>query len=86
MAVLDPTGAGDSFAGGMVGYLARTNDISFNNMKTAIIYGSVMASFCVEDFSLSKLKNLNQDEIYKRINQFENLSTFDVKELTVLNS
>ncbi|HQX42971.1 MAG: bifunctional hydroxymethylpyrimidine kinase/phosphomethylpyrimidine kinase [Saprospiraceae bacterium] len=84
--VLDPTGAGDSFAGGMVGYLARTNDISFNNMKTAIIYGSVMASFCVEDFSLSKLKNLNQDEIYKRINQFENLSTFDVKELTVLNS
>ena len=55
-------------------------------MKTAIIYGRVMASFCVEDFSLSKLKNLNQDEIYKRINQFENLSTFDVKELTVLNS
>ena len=84
--VLDPTGAGDSFAGGMIGYLAQTDDISFSNMKTAIIYGSVMASFCVEGFSLSKLKNLTQNEIYARIHQFENLSTFDVKELTVLNS
>jgi sugar/nucleoside kinase (ribokinase family) len=84
--VLDPTGAGDSFAGGMIGYLAQTDDVSFSNMKTAIIYGSVMASFCVEGFSLSKLKNLTQNEIYARIHQFENLSTFDVKELTVLNS
>ncbi|MBK8954596.1 MAG: bifunctional hydroxymethylpyrimidine kinase/phosphomethylpyrimidine kinase [Saprospiraceae bacterium] len=83
--VVDPTGAGDSFAGGMIGYLARTKDLSFSNMKTAIIYGSAMASFCVEDFSLSRIRNLTQEEIYERIRQFEQLSTFDVKELPVLN-
>ncbi|MBK9106888.1 MAG: bifunctional hydroxymethylpyrimidine kinase/phosphomethylpyrimidine kinase [Saprospiraceae bacterium] len=83
--VIDPTGAGDSFAGGMIGYLARTGDLSFSNMKTAIIYGSTMASFCVEEFSLSKLRNLSQEEIHERIRQFEQLSTFDVKELPVMN-
>lgn len=83
--VIDPTGAGDSFAGGMIGYLARTGDLSFSNMKTAIIYGSTMASFCVEEFSLNRLRNLQQEEIHARIRQFEQLSTFDVRELPVLN-
>lgn len=81
--VIDPTGAGDSFAGGMIGYLARTDDTSFVNMKTAIIYGSTMASFCVEDFSLNNLRNLRQEQIHERIRQFEQLSTFDVRELTL---
>lgn len=84
--VIDPTGAGDSFAGGMIGYLARTGEISFKNMKTALIYGSTMASFCVEDFSLQKLRNLSQDEIHQRIRQFEMLSSFDVNELPVKNN
>jgi len=83
--VVDPTGAGDSFAGGMIGYLARTGDVSFSNMKTAIIYGSTMASFCVEEFSLNKLRNLTQEELHERLRQFEQLSTFDVRELSVVN-
>lgn len=83
--VVDPTGAGDSFAGGMIGYLARTGDTSFQNMKTAIIYGSAMASFCVEDFSLNNLRHLEQSKIHERIRQFEQLSTFDVTELNTLN-
>ncbi len=82
--VIDPTGAGDSFAGGMIGYLARTDDTGFNNMKTAIIYGSVMASFCVEDFSLTRLRNLNEKMIHERIRQFESLGTFDVVELKLV--
>ena len=81
--VIDPTGAGDSFAGGMIGYLARADNTSFVNMKTAIIYGSTMASFCVEDFSLNNLRNLKQEQIHERIRQFEQLSTFDVNELTL---
>ena len=83
--VIDPTGAGDSFAGGMIGYLARTDDISYKNMKTAIIYGSVMASFCVEDFSLNNLRNLTQAQLHERIQQFEQLSTFQVNELETRN-
>lgn len=83
--VIDPTGAGDSFAGGMIGYLARTDDISFQNMKTAIIYGSTMASFCVEDFSLSRLRSLSQNEIHTRIRQFESMSTYDVRELDIIS-
>lgn len=79
--VIDPTGAGDSFAGGLIGYLARTNEISFNNMKTAIIYGSTMASFCVENFSLTRLKNLTTEEIKTRLHQFRDLSSFETKEL-----
>ncbi len=81
--VIDPTGAGDSFAGGMVGYLARMGSLNYSHMKTAIIYGSVMASFCVEDFSLSRLRNLSQDLIHERIRQFEALMTFDVNELEI---
>lgn len=83
--VIDPTGAGDSFAGGMIGYLARTNDISYQNMKTAIIYGSTMASFCVEDFSLKNLRHLTQQQLHERIRQFEQLSTFQVNELNTVN-
>lgn len=84
--VIDPTGAGDSFAGGFIGYMARTNEISFNNMKTALIYGSTMASFCVENFSLNKLKNLTQDEIHVRLQLFKDLSSFDKNHLDIANS
>ena len=75
--VCDPTGAGDSFAGGFIGYLAKTNDISFENMKRAVINGSAMASFCVEKFGTEKLTEINQEEIDKRINKFVNLVKFD---------
>ena len=71
--VFDPTGAGDTFAGGMLGYLAKTRDTSFDNMKRAIIYGSAMASFCVEEFGISKLKKLTKEEIDQRVAQFSSL-------------
>src|SRR5690606_37833653 len=61
--VFDPTGAGDTFAGGFIGHLARTRDISFDNMKTAIIIGSAMASFCVEKFGTERLREISQDDI-----------------------
>src|ERR1700748_1927830 len=64
--VFDPTGAGDSFAGGFIGYIAQTDHISFDNMKRAIIYGSAMASFCVEKFGTERLMNLSHDEIEER--------------------
>lgn len=76
--VFDPTGAGDTFAGGFIGYLAHTEDISFENMKTALIYGSCMASFCVEEFSIEKLRSLSNDEIVERIGKFRMLTQFDV--------
>jgi len=76
--VFDPTGAGDSFAGGFIGHLARTGDISFENMKTALIYGSVMASFCVEKFGTEKLVNLSVDQINQRIKRFVELSQFEI--------
>ncbi|WP_025762563.1 PfkB family carbohydrate kinase [Dyadobacter tibetensis] len=76
--VFDPTGAGDSFAGGFIGYLASTDDISFDNMKRAIIYGSAMASFCVEKFGTERLINLTQEEIKERVQQFVNLSSFEI--------
>lgn len=75
--VFDPTGAGDSFAGGFIGYLANTNDISFNNMKKALIHGSVMASFCVEKFGTEKLVNLSKDELKVRVEQFVDLFQFE---------
>lgn len=77
--VFDPTGAGDTFAGGFVGYLARTHDLSFNNMKNAIIYGSAMASFCVEQFGPNKLIELEQQEINNRIHDFIDLVQFDIE-------
>lgn len=76
--VFDPTGAGDTFAGGFIGYLAKTRDISFDNMKTAIIVGSAMASFCVEKFGPSRLKEINHDDIGERIQQFVSLVNFDI--------
>ena len=76
--VFDPTGAGDSFAGGFIGYLAQTNDVSFENMKRAVINGSAMASFCVEKFGTQKLTEINQDDVDARINEFVNLVKFDI--------
>jgi sugar/nucleoside kinase (ribokinase family) len=76
--VFDPTGAGDSFAGGFIGYLAKTNDVSFENMKRAVINGSAMASFCVEKFGTQKLTEINQDDVDERINEFVNLVKFDI--------
>ena len=77
--VFDPTGAGDTFAGGFIGHLARTKDISFDNMKTAIILGSAMASFCVEKFGTERLRELNRDDIANRLNDFVQLVNFDIK-------
>ena len=76
--VFDPTGAGDTFAGGFMGYLAKVKSINFTNMKNAIIYGSAMASFCVEKFGTERLKDLTQEEIAARIQQFVSLSKFDI--------
>lgn len=75
--VYDPTGAGDTFAGGFMGYIARTGDLSFENMKRAVIYGSAMASFCVEKFSIERLKELSHKGINKRITRFVDLVNFD---------
>jgi len=76
--VFDPTGAGDTFAGGFIGYLAKTDDISFDNMKRAIIYGSAMASFCVEKFGTERLIGLTESEINERVGQFKKLSHFEI--------
>ncbi len=77
--VFDPTGAGDTFAGGFIGHLAHTKDISFENMKTAIIVGSAMASFCVEKFGPTRLKEITRADIDSRIRQFVDLVNFDIK-------
>ena len=76
--VFDPTGAGDTFAGGFIGYLAETKDISFENMKRAIIYGSAMASFCVEKFGTERLVGLKQKEVDERVQEFIDLVQFDI--------
>ena len=75
--VIDPTGAGDTFAGGFMGFLARSNDVSPATMRVAMIYGSVMASFCVEDFSLDRLRNLTLPEIAARFSAFQDLTHFE---------
>ena len=77
--VFDPTGAGDTFAGGFIGHIARTKDISFENMKTAIIYGSAMASFCVEKFGTERLTEINKDDIDRRVEQFQDLVNFEIE-------
>ena len=77
--VFDPTGAGDTFAGGFMGHLAKTKDISFENMKTAIIVGSAMASFCVEKFGPNRLKEISKEDIDKRLRQFRELVNFDIE-------
>ncbi|TND10136.1 MAG: ydjH [Bacteroidetes bacterium] len=76
--VFDPTGAGDSFAGGFIGYLAETKDISFDNMKRAIIFGSAMASFCVEKFGVERLVGLTQEQVDERVQEFVDLVQFDI--------
>ena len=76
--VFDPTGAGDTFAGGFIGYLSGTNDLSFENMKRAIIVGSAMASFCVEKFGTERLIGLSQEEIDERVQDFIDLVQFDI--------
>lgn len=76
--VFDPTGAGDTFAGGFIGHLAKTKDISFENMKTAIIVGSAMASYCVEKFGTERLRTLSKEEISERLNEFVQLVHFDI--------
>ena len=76
--VFDPTGAGDTFAGGFIGYLCSVNDVSFGNMKRAVIYGSAMASFCVEKFGLERIISLETDEIDNRVQEFIDLVQFDI--------
>ncbi|HQW92543.1 MAG TPA: PfkB family carbohydrate kinase [Ferruginibacter sp.] len=76
--VFDPTGAGDTFAGGFIGHLAKTKDISFENMKTAIIIGSAMASFCVEKFGPERLKEITREDIDARLTEFVQLVNFDI--------
>ena len=78
--VKDPTGAGDTFAGGFMGYLAKTGDTSFENMKRALIYGSTMASFCVQEFGIDNLKKIDAGKIDKRVKAFSNLVKFDIPE------
>ncbi len=77
--VFDPTGAGDTFAGGFIGYLAKVGTVNFNNMKNAIIYGSALASFCVEKFGTERIKNLSEQEISKRVQEFVKLSSFTIE-------
>ena len=77
--VFDPTGAGDTFAGGFVGYMAKVGTVNFNNMKNAVIFGSALASFCVEEFGTEKIKNLKPEEIADRVQQFVNLSSFIIE-------
>lgn len=76
--VFDPTGAGDTFAGGFIGHLAKTKDISFDNMKTAIIVGSAMASFCVEKFGTERLREITKEDIDARLKEFVQLVSFDI--------
>jgi len=78
--VFDPTGAGDSFAGGFIGYLAKVKTINFTNMKNAIIYGSALASYCVEKFGTEQLQNLTDEEIKGRIQRFITLARFEITE------
>lgn len=77
--VFDPTGAGDTFAGGFIGYLARTEDISFENMKSAIIYGSNLASFCVEKFGTERMQSLDRSDMNDRLNEFRKLTQYETK-------
>ncbi|AFK02091.1 PfkB domain protein [Emticicia oligotrophica DSM 17448] len=76
--VFDPTGAGDTFAGGFISHLAKTGDLSFENMKRGIVYGSAMASFCVERFGSERIQNLTQEEIAARVDEFKKLAAFEL--------
>jgi len=77
--VFDPTGAGDTFAGGFSGFIAQSENISFNNMKNAIIYGSNLASFCVEKFGTERMESLSKAEVAIRLQQFKSLTQFDIE-------
>ena len=77
--VFDPTGAGDTFAGGFTGYLAHTGDFSFKNMKNAVIYGSTLASFCVEKFGTERMQDLKKEEVHERLEDFKSLTQFQIK-------
>ncbi|MBC2838067.1 PfkB family carbohydrate kinase [Robiginitalea sp. SC105] len=77
--IFDPTGAGDTFAGGFTGYLAQTKNISFNNLRNAVIHGSNLASFCVERFGTERLTHLNRQEIDERLDRFRELTQFDIE-------
>jgi sugar/nucleoside kinase (ribokinase family) len=77
--VFDPTGAGDTFAGGFIGHIAKTGDISFENMKRGIIVGSAMASFCVEKFGPTRLKEVGKEDIIRRIQDFKDLVSFEIE-------
>lgn len=81
--VFDPTGAGDTFAGGLMGYLAKTDDLSFENMKRAIIYGSAMASYCVEQFGTERIRSLNERDVHERIAAFVRLMDFSTPETSL---
>jgi len=77
--VFDPTGAGDTFAGGFIGFLAKTDNITFDNMKQAVIYGSTLASFCVEKFGTERMQKLEKEAVYKRLQEFKQLTQFDIE-------
>ena len=77
--VFDPTGAGDTFAGGFVGHLAESKNISFNNLRNAVIHGANLASFCVEEFGTSRLENVQKREVDRRLRQFRELTQFDIE-------
>lgn len=77
--VFDPTGAGDTFAGGFAGFIAKTGDTSFENMKKAVIYGSTLASFCVEKFGTERMQSLTDAEVQKRLQQFKQLTQFEIE-------
>ncbi len=79
--VFDPTGAGDTFAGGFMGYIASTDDISFDNMKRAIINGSALASFCVEEFGTARLMNINKKDLQERLEEFIALTNFEMEQV-----
>ena len=76
--VFDPTGAGDTFAGGFTGYLAHTGDISFQNMKNAVIFGSNLASFCVEKFGTERMQELSKEDVHHRLEEFKALTQFQI--------
>ncbi|MFD2892093.1 PfkB family carbohydrate kinase [Flavobacterium chuncheonense] len=77
--VFDPTGAGDTFAGGFAGYIAQSENVSFDNMKNAVIYGSNLASFCVEKFGTERMEQLEKKEVYARLQQFKALTQFEIE-------
>jgi sugar/nucleoside kinase (ribokinase family) len=77
--VFDPTGAGDTFAGGFAGYITQSENVSFENMKNAIIYGSNLASFCVEKFGTERMVGLEKEEVVNRLKQFKSLTQFDIE-------